>query len=186
MAAIGANVLTLVDFAKRLDPDGKTASVAELLSQRNEILDDMLWMEGNLPTGHRTTQRVALPTVSTRALNEGVAPSKSETMQIDEACAIIEGWSEVDKDLAELNGNTGAFRLSEAMAFFEALNQKQSQLLFYGNSSTSPKDFNGFATRYNSLSGNAASNVITGGGSGSDNSSIWLAVWGANTVSCCI
>ncbi len=182
MAAIGSNVLTLVDFAKRLDPDGKTASIAELLSQRNEILDDMLWMEGNLPTGHQTTQRVSLPTVSFRAFNEGVAPSKSETMQITEACAILEGWSEVDKDLAELNGNTSAFRLSEAMSFFEALNQKQAQTLFYGNAGSSPKEFNGFATRYNSLSGNIGENVITGGGSGSDNSSIYLCVWGANTV----
>lgn len=182
MAAIGSNVATLVDFAKRLEPDGKTAKIAELLSQRNEILDDMLWMEGNLPTGHRTTVRTSLPSVSFRALNEGVSPSKSTTEQIDEACGMLEAWSEVDKDLAELNGNTSAFRLSEAQAFLEAMNQKMAEKLFYGNAAVTPREFTGLAPRYNALTGNIASNVITGGGAGSDNSSIWLVCWGANTV----
>ena len=33
MAALGTNALTLADWAKRLDPDGKVPTVAELLSQ---------------------------------------------------------------------------------------------------------------------------------------------------------
>ena len=57
MSTLAANVLTLADHAKRLDPDGKTSAIVELLSQTNEILLDMLFMEGNLPTGHRTTVR---------------------------------------------------------------------------------------------------------------------------------
>jgi hypothetical protein len=57
MATIGANALTLADWAKRLDPQGKVPSIVELLAQSNEILQDMLWVEGNLPTGHRTTVR---------------------------------------------------------------------------------------------------------------------------------
>ena len=32
MAELGANVLTLKDWAKRLDPDGKVPSIVELLS----------------------------------------------------------------------------------------------------------------------------------------------------------
>ena len=64
MATIGATVLTLADWAKRLDPDGKTPTIVELLSMTNEILLDMLWKEGNLPTGERTTVRTGLPTVA--------------------------------------------------------------------------------------------------------------------------
>ena len=182
MSAIGSSVLTLVDVAKRKNPDGTPAKIAELLSQRNEILEDMVWVEGNKDTGHVTTQRVALPTASFRAFNEGIAPSKSETMQIEESCAMLEAWSETDKDLVELSGNTGAFRMGENLAFIEAMNQTFSQYLFYGNSSTTPKAFNGFATRYNSLSGNIGGNVVTGSGAGSDNSSIWLICWGENTI----
>lgn len=182
MATLGTSVLTLADWAKRVDPDGKVPSIVELLSQSNEILADMLWKEGNLPTGERTTVRTSLPSVGFRLLNQGVTPSKSTTAQIDEACGIMEAFSEVDKDLAELNGNSASFRLSEAQAFLEAMNQKMASTLFYGNSGVNPEEFSGFANRYSSLSGNTASSVITGGGSGSDNSSIYLVGWGAQSV----
>ena len=61
MATIGGTVLTLSDFAQRLDPDGSVPDIAELLNEKNEVLSDMLWVEGNLPTGMRTTQRAGLP-----------------------------------------------------------------------------------------------------------------------------
>jgi len=182
MATLSSNVLTLADWAKRLDPNGKVPSIVELLSMTNPILDDMLFAEGNLPTGHRTTVRTGLPTAAWRLLNQGVQPSKSTTAQIDEACGMLEAWSEVDKDLAELNGNTGAFRLSEAQAFIEAMNQEMASTLFYGNSGTSPEEFTGLAPRYSSLSAANAQNIVVGGGSGSDNSSIWLTTWGQNTL----
>lgn len=182
-ATLGASVLTLADWAKRLDPDGKVPTVVELLSQTNEILTDMLWREGNLPTGHRVTVRTGLPTVAWRLLNQGVTPSKSTTAQIDEQTAMLEAWSEVDKDLAELNGNVGGFRLSEAMAFIESMNQEMAGTLFYGNSGTAPEEFTGLATRYSAISGaNNGSNVLSGSGSGSDNSSIWLVGWGDNSI----
>lgn len=182
MATLGANVVTLADFAKRIDPDGKIAKIAELLSQSNPILADMSWKEGNLPTGHRTTVRTGLPTAAWRLLNQGVQPSKSTTAQVDEGCGMLESWSEVDKDLAELNGNVSAFRLSEASAFVEAMNQEMAQTLFYGNSSINPEEFTGLAIRYSSLSANNAQNIVVGGGAGSDNSSIWLVCWGDNSV----
>jgi hypothetical protein len=183
MATLGSNVLTLADWAKRLDPDGKVPDIVEMLSETNEILDDMLFMEGNLPTGHRTNVRTGLPTVAWKLINQGVTPSKSTTAQIDEACAIMEAWSEVDKDLAELNGNTAAFRLSEAQAFIEAMNQEQASTLFYGDQTTAPEEFTGLAPRFSALSSSANSdNVLSGGGSGSDNASIYLVCWGSNSV----
>lgn len=181
MAGLASNALTLVDVAKRIDPEGKTPAIAELLSQTNQILDDLPWIEGNLATGHRTTVRATLPSVSWRLLNGGVTPSKSTTAQIDEACGMLEAFSEVDVALAELNGNTSSFRLSEASAFVESMSQEFASKFFYGNSGLSPEQFNGVAVRYNSLSGTMASNVITAGGAGSDNSSVWLIGHGANT-----
>lgn len=182
MAVLGSNVATLADIAKRMDPDGKIPSIVELLSQTNEMLEDMLWKEGNLPTGERTTVRTGLPTVAWRLLNQGVQPSKSTTAQIDEACGMLEAWCEVDVALAALNGNTAAFRLSEGMAFIEAMNQEMQSTLIYGNSSTAPEEFNGLAVRYSSLSAANGQNIVSGSGGGSDNSSIYLISWGANTI----
>jgi len=181
MATLGAGVLTLAEWAKRLDPDGKVPKIVELLSMTNEILKDMQFKEGNLPTGDRVVVRTGLPDVAWRLLNKGVAKSSSETAQIDEQCGMLEARSEVDQDLALLNGNTKAFRLSEATSFIESMDQEMASTVFYGNSGSAPEEFTGLAPRYSSLSANNAQNIVAGGGSGSDNSSVWLVGWGANT-----
>ena len=111
MAAIGNTALTYTDWAKRYN-DGRISVIVELLSQTNEILDDMRWVEGNLPTGHRTSVRTGLPQGTWRQLNYGVQPTKSTTTQITDACGMLETYSEIDKALADLNGNSAEFRLA--------------------------------------------------------------------------
>ena len=119
MATLGQNgKVTLLDIAQSMDPQGKVADVAELLTQTNEILLDMPWFEGNLPTGHQGTIRTGLPTAVWRQFYQGVPPSKSQRAKITDACAMLETRSEVDVDEANLNGNASAFRLSEATASF--------------------------------------------------------------------
>lgn len=184
MATLSTTNLTLADWAKRTDPDGRVPVVAELLSQTNEILDDAVFKEGNLPTGERVVIRTGLPTVYWRALNQGIPSTKSTTAQVDEACGMLEARSEVDKDLAMLNGNTAQFRLSEDTAFLEAMNQTQATTMFYGNPATEPKSFLGLAGRYSTLTGTIGANVLSAGGSGSDNTSVFLVCWGDNTVYC--
>ena len=185
MVALNSSRLTLADWAKRVDPNGTIPMVAELLSQTNEILTDCVFVEGNLPTGHRVTVRTGLPTVQYRALNEGIAPTKSTTAQIDEAIGILEARSEVDKDLAMLNGNTAAFRLSEDRAFLEAMNQEMATTMFYGDPATDSKKFLGLAPRYSSTAASVASsqNVISALGS-TNLTSVWLVCWGDQTVFC--
>lgn len=187
MTTLSATVPTLLDVAKRMDPDGKAAKIAEMLSQDNEILDDMPWYEGNLPTGHRCTVRTGLPTAAWRKLNQGVPNSKSTTAQIDEGTAMLEAYGQIDKDLAELNGNTAEYRLSENGAFIEAINQKMSTTVVYGNSVSEPESFLGLAPRFDDVPTTAGGaenkdNVIDAGGTGTDNTSIWLVGWGPNTV----
>jgi hypothetical protein len=186
MAVLSTGALTLADWAKRLDPDGKVPVVAELLSQSNEVLEDAVFAEGNLATGHRVTIRTGLPAVYWRSLNQGVPSSKSTTAQVDEACGMLEAYSRVDKDLADLNGNTSQFRLSEDSAFLEAMNQAQAQTLFYGNPATDARQYLGLATRYGAISGASNSqNILNAiGTAGATNTSIWLVVWGDNTVFC--
>ncbi|MGM3315416.1 major capsid protein, partial [Enterobacter hormaechei subsp. steigerwaltii] len=105
MAVKGVNALTLADWAKRTDPNGKVDKIVELLSQTNEILTDMMFVEGNLPTGHRTTVRSGLPQPTWRLLNYGVQPTKSTTVQVTDTVGMLEAYAEVDKSLADLNGN---------------------------------------------------------------------------------
>ena len=183
MATLASGALTLADWAKRLDPDGKVPVVAELLSQSNEILEDAVFMEGNLPTGHRTVIRTGLPTAYWRSINQGIPTSKSTTVQVDESVGMLESYARIDKDLAELNGNTAAFRLSEDTAFLEAMNQAQAGTMLYGNPATDARQYLGLATRYGAISGAGnAANIIDAGGTSTNNTSIYLVVWGENTV----
>jgi hypothetical protein len=175
--------VTLMDYAKRLDPDGSVAAVIELLAETNEILMDMMFKEGNLPTGHTTTVRTGLPTAIWRKLYEGVPASKSLTAQITDICGMLEARSEIDKAVIELNGNTAAFRLSEADAFIEAMNQELVRALFYGDAKSSDPDaFTGLTPRYDSLGATNGRNILNAGGVGADNTSMWLVVWGENTI----
>jgi hypothetical protein len=184
MTTLSAIHPTLLDVTKRLDPDGKIDTIAELLSQTNEILDDMVWLEGNLPTGHRTTVRTGLPTPTWRKLYGGVQPTKGTTAQVTDSCGMLEAYAEVDKALADLNGNTAAFRLSEDRAFVEGINQTFASTLIYGNEGTTPEAFTGFAPRFNDQSALNGENILTSAATpdNTDNTSIWLIVWGANTV----
>jgi hypothetical protein len=184
MSTLGTK-LNLVDVASRMDPDGSIAPIAEILNETNEILDDMVWQEGNLTTGHRYSQRLGIPTPTWRKLNAGVVPGKSVTEQADVGCAMLEAYSEVDKRLADLNGNTAAFRASESVAQIEGMSQEFADTLFYGDTSSAPEEFKGFASYYTAASAtvtNIGYNVIKAGGSSTDNTSMWLIGWSPRTV----
>lgn len=182
MAAKGTE-FNFLDLAKRKDPNGKIAKIIEQLEEQNEILMDGYVIEGNLTTGHRSVIRTGLPTATWRKLNQGVPTSKSKTKQVDDTCGMLEAYAEVDKALADLSGDVAAFRATEDMAFLEAMNQEMADTTFYGDTTTNPEEFLGLSERYNALSGaDSSDNVIDGAGSGSDNCSIWLIVWGPMTV----
>lgn len=184
MAVLPTTHPTLLDLAKRVDPDGPIADIVELFNQTNEILTDMSWVEGNLETGHRTTVRTGLPEPTWRRLYQGVQPTKSTTAQVTENTAMMEAYAEVDKALADLNGRTAAFRLSEDLPHIEGMSQALAENIFYGNEALQPERFTGLVPRYNSLEAENGDNIIDAGGAGAGANlgSIWLVVWGPNTV----
>lgn len=182
MAVLATSLPTLLDLAKRQDPDGSISAIAELLTETNEVLMDMTWREGNLETGHRVTIRTGLPAPTWRKINGGVQPTKSTTAQITFNTGMLEAYAEVDKALADLNGNTASFRLSEAFAHIEGMSQEMARVLFYGNEGSQPEAFTGLSPMLNDLSAANADNIIDAGGTGTDNASIWLVVWGEQTV----
>ena len=182
---VGTTAITYADWAKRLDDGYKIATIIELLSQTNEILEDMYVIEGNLPTGHKTTVRTGLPQATWRLLNTGVPNAKSTTAQIVDACGNLETYAVIDKDIADLNGNTQDFRLSEVMAFLEGMSQQVAATLIYGNQGVNPERFTGLAPRYSTVSttnSQTANNVLDAGGTASTNTSMWIHVWGNDTA----
>jgi hypothetical protein len=182
---VGTTALTYADWAKRMDDGYHVASIIELLSQTNEILEDMLVVEGNLPTGHKTTVRTGLPQATWRRLNMGVPNAKSTTAQLVDTCGNLETYSVIDKDIADLNGNTAEFRLSEVKAFLEGMSQQVASTIIYGNQAINPERFTGLAPRYSTFvtaNSQTGFNMLNGGGTASTNTSIWVHVWGVDTA----
>ncbi len=99
---------TIVDLARRTDPDGDASDIAELLSQANEIYDDLVWKEGNTNTGHVYTVRTGIPAGTWRYLNAGVPVSHSTTAQGRINCGMLEGDSTIDLKLLEMAENLSA------------------------------------------------------------------------------
>lgn len=190
----GGELPNLVDVTKRLAPDGSVAKIAELLMQFNPILEDVPLIEGNLPTGHRTTVRADIPDPTWRKLNYGVRPTKSLTAQVDDTIGMLEDYSEIDKDLAMLNGNTAEFRMSEDTPHIEGMSNTMASTIFYGDTATNPERFLGLAPRYNKLGAPAnkpdaelnsdyLNHIIGAGGTtAAKQTSVWYIVWGENTV----
>jgi len=186
MAILGTNTVTLSDIKARLDPNGILAKTVEVLNLENQILSDMPWLEGNLPTGNQTTLRSSIPTVGTRALNDGAAQVKSTTKQVTDTCCLLEQNSEIDRDVLAIQNNPSGYRLSEDLAVAEGFRQKVASLLFYGDTNADATQFNGFAPRFSTMvganKGNASYQVVDAGGTGSVNTSAWFVNWGENSV----
>jgi hypothetical protein len=184
MAVLSVTRPTLLDLSKRTDPDGNIAEIVELLAQELPVLQDMTFQEGNLPTGHRTTVRTGIPTPTWRKINGGVQPTKSTTAQITANTGMMEAYAEVDKALADLNGNTAEWRMSEEWGHIEGMRQEMERTIFYGNEGTQPEAFTGLTPHYSDRDAESGENIISANDASTptDNQSIWLVGWGPNTV----
>lgn len=180
MATLSTVYPTLLDFRAGLDPNDKVATVIETLNQVNECIQDIPWKEGNLMTGEVTVVRTGLPTPTWRKLYGGVQPSKSTRAKVTEACGMLEAYAEVDKALADMNGNSAAWRRSEDFAEIEGMSQAFSTALWYADELTDPEKFTGFAPRFNDQAAANGANILTSAATpdSTDNTSIWLVVWG--------
>lgn len=179
MAVLGSTYLNLIDFMKQ--GENPLAEVVEALHKLNPVMKDANVLSCNSGTKHRSVIRTGLPTVSWGMLYAGIAQSKSTTTEVEDTTGFVEGLSAVDERLLNLYGDkAAAVRMSEAQSFLEAMSQEVESQFFYSNVAINGKQFHGLAPRYNSLTND---NVVSGGGAGSDNTSIWMVTWGDQQTS---
>lgn len=187
MATIGATYPSLIDAFK-----GSTeGSVIELLSLQNPILDDAIATQCNMDAVHRHTIRTGLPSVAWGRLYQGIPQSKSTMQQVDDTTGFLEAASAVDTRLLDLASDPARQRLVDSAPYLEAMSQEMATGIFYHDTASAPEKFKGLAARYSTYNSNApvisapniANQVIHGGGSGSDNTSIWFVTWGDHATS---
>lgn len=185
MAILGNKNPTLLDVTKATDPGGRMMDIAEILHQDNEILKDMTFMECNDGTSHKSSVRTGLPEGIWRMLYQGVPQDKSERVTVIDATGELSARAEIDKKLADLNGNANAFRAQESDGFIEGMSQQMAGTLMYENGEANPERFMGFAPRYSELNPAKAlnaRNIIDAQGTGNSNTSVWLVAWAPKNV----
>jgi hypothetical protein len=174
---------TLIDVASRTTTDGNIPVIAEMLSQCNELNEDVPYIEANEMSGHEFVFRTSIPAGAWRQYNAGVPYSKSTTAKARVGLGMLEDYSQVDRALAEHSGDKEKFRESEDVAFLEGMSQTIEQTFWYGNTATNPAQFMGFSPFYNSISqAQNGANILSGGGTGTSNASIWMIGWGPDSI----
>ena len=178
MAEIGNTHPSLVDLLARTEGDGKFATILEVLTKQNPMLEDAYYIQANNGTKHRTTIRTGIPEPAYRRFNAGVQPAKSTVASVEDTTGMLAAYNEVDKELAELMGNSAAFRASEAKSTMQGFNNKVQRDLFYGSTKVTPEGFMGMAPRYATVTGaDSGKQIVDAGGTGSTNASLWFITW---------
>ena len=187
------NYPTILEIA-RGSGNASISTIIEMLNETNEALQDIPWIACNSGQTHITTIRTGLPTPTWRMLNMGVPRTGSTRAQIKANCGMLEAYSEIDAKEIELakkgaNGQEGAanFIAQENMAMIESFGQEISRVMFYGDASKIAEPV-GLCHYYSKCGTDATPhtessfNCINGGGSGSDNTSVWFVTWGPTAV----
>lgn len=129
----------------------------------------------------------SLPVASTRRFNEGIKPTTAKNTPINDPIALFEDYSEVDKDLWELQNDPNMWRADQDMNHMEALFQLMESQCWYGSIASNPGTFNGLSTRFNNLesypNGDTTwqPNVWNGGSTTGSTTSAWMIEFGDDT-----
>lgn len=185
MAVLTPGSFTYAEWALRMDPDGKTSFLVNLLSQNNGMLEDQLATECQNGTTYVFTQVVQLPPPTRRVFNQGVVANMAAVAKQTVSTSEYSGWAVFDAALARLGGNVADLRGQEAAMHMEGMGQQVASDLFYAARTTDPTQFTGFANIYSTVTTSTsqiAKNVIDCGGTGSNNASMWLVGWGPRAI----
>jgi hypothetical protein len=179
MALLNNLYPTLLDLA--MMPENKDiAEVVNLLTAQNPILEDAAAYECNRGLSHETTVKTGLPSVTWGKLYKGIPAGKGNMQTIKDTTGFVNSAAEVDErlvDIYEKAEDKASCRMEMANDHLEAMAQEAATAIFYHDSAIDPAKPMGLSPRFNSLSAENASQVIDGGGSGNDNTSIWMVTW---------
>lgn len=184
MTALGSTLVTLADVAK--SKDKVIGGVAEVLVINNEILLDLPYMEMNEGTIHKEEIRSGLPSVYYRKANQAIPASKSTTEERTFTATHFESKSSMDKDVARRGGmdRVAYNRWNQAQGHLQAHSNELGSLLIYGSPSSSNLKTAGLTDIYSTLDTSVETykQIVDGGGTGSDNTSIFKIHWGPQSV----
>jgi hypothetical protein len=178
--AANSGEYTIANVITANDPTGGLKPIANTLEQTNELMQVMPWLEGNLVGGNITREVTSMFTPTIRIANEGIAASVNEDREITDTVCKLEDRIEIDEHILEKVNDPAGYIAEQVRIGQEAFGQKMADLIINGDSGTDIREFDGLNARYDALASDYSVytdrdvNVIAGGGSGADNSSIYV------------
>lgn len=178
MSTLTPTGLTLVEVAKRLNPDGTQGRIAEVLAEKNDILMDIPFMAANDTFTNKTIRRSKEPAGQFRKLNEGISKGFSKTTVKWDVIGLLESEGQHDVEVIDNMPNPKEARNDENVSHINGMGKTMATTLMYGSTVTTPEKFNGLSVRLDSLSDTT---VQGASGTGSDLTSIFIVDWGPDT-----
>ena len=166
----------------RREHNGEGLYIAKKL-QKNAMCKDAPWDEANSYFSDKSTKWDELPTPTHRLTGNGIDESAGVTKPIDEKITLLDAMSVADKKLVEVANDKEKFRNGECDMHIEGIARQWGTDVIYGDTSTEPAAIDGLHTRYQDLS---LENVWSGGGSGSDLTSLFIVEWDVQSGMCFI
>jgi len=155
---------------------------ARILDRMTPFIKMLPMVPSNNILSNIATRTDSLPVASTRRFNEGILATTSKNAPLSDPIALFEDYSEVDKDLWEIQNQPNIWRTDQDMNHIEGLFQLIESTTIYGNLTQNPGAFNGLSTRFNNLesypngdtSGVFSPNVWNGGATSGNTTSAWM------------
>jgi hypothetical protein len=155
--------LTLVEAAKLAAGEGKTlrAGVISMFARASDLLMAMPFkdIQGN---AYQYNREGALPGIAFRGVNEAYTPSTGVINQLIEALRIAGGDLDVDTFILKTQGQ-GVRQTHEELKV-KALAAEFSRVIIKGDSTTNPREFDGWQNRIPVGSSQLVENGATSGG----------------------
>ncbi len=102
MALIGQTLPSLLDVYSRTDKNGRIAKIVEQLAKSNDVITDAIYVPCNDGSKHKTTIRAGIPEPVWRRYNQGVQPTKTQTVPVTDTTGMLYDPGFVDKDRRSL------------------------------------------------------------------------------------
>lgn len=137
--------MTLLE-ASKLQTDPLKKGVIEIFPRTSPVLErlPMFPIAGN---SYTYNQEDTLPGVSYRGINESYTPDTGIINPTTERLVILGGLSQVDRALVKTQGNLNNLRSIHDGMKAKAASLKFTRTFFKGDSSSSPKEFDGLEVR---------------------------------------
>ncbi len=177
------NLLTMAQMTHNQE----IIDVAEVLNETNDMVGDAHMQQANDITSHVVVRRSSLPVPVWTKVGAGWSPTAGTVNQGREAIATLRARYQAPQQVLDLQPNPAKARQQQERAYIEAMGHEFSRTVIAGSMASSPEEFNGLESRYNTLSsaadirtGAADNNYVldNGDSSASDDTSIWFIQWG--------